>query len=862
VIILRKTALRPPAPAAAENAGLEPASVGELTVTGSRLKQVSPDGPTPVTVFSSEKIEALGASDVADVLRNLPQQSFSFNESYLFGGSQAVQLRGLGLGTTLVLLNGRRTVTSGLNAARNYFDLNTIPLSAVERIEVLSNGASAVYGADAVGGVVNVILKSSIARPTLEASYGAADGGAQEKRLSFAFGHRTERFRSAVSLDYFERDALLGSKRELTRTDDLRVFGGPDYRVSTSQPGNVYSTTGARLPGLTSAFAGIPAGSGVGLTPASFAATDGKLNLFSTSPYTTLVGPTQRRSASASVEYDLTSAITAFAEAQYAKRDELRLLSVPGASRVLVPATNPFNPFGQDVLVSLRLPELGPVRDTSSVDYYRLVGGARGKVGGWSWDAAALVTRDRGGLAQENSLNTAALAQALADRNPATAFNPFTGAHSDALRQALTWTTNTGTVISSAEQASGSITGPLFELPGGPVQVALGAEARHEKINFSAYGIVLTAARDAQAAFGELRAPLVDAAMGVPLVERLQLTLAGRYDHYSDFGGTFNSQVSAQWDVNSSLMFRASYGSSFRPPSLFELYQTQTRRPLITTDPRRGNETFTAEVLTAGNPNLLPETSDSVSAGFVAHPAALPNLRFSLDYWRIKQDQRVQRFTTNLVLLNESFFPERVVRAPPTPADIAAGRPGQILFVDATSINFGGVRTDGFDAEVDYTLETSAGVFRPSLAATYVRSFKSALLPGQPVEERAGNANIAEGARPHWKATASLNWRRDALQASTTARYTQSYNDADAAGAPTGTKVSPPLIVDAQVGLDVGEATGHRSRALDGLVVRVGAVNLFDRRPAISFVSGFLAYDPTLADLRQRFVYVRLAKTF
>ncbi len=857
----------------AGSAAADSGSAGDeaIVVTGSRLAQRG-EGPTPVTAFNEDRIDQLGATSVAQVLDYLPQQTFSFSDSFNFAGSRSVQLRGLGLGTTLVLVNGRRTVTAAAQSARGFFDVNTIPLSAVERIEILSNSASAIYGADAVAGVVNIILKDEIERPTFDLYYGfTPEGGSDEFRASTTLGVTSGRFRSALTLDYFRRTPLFGAEREISASQDLRRFGGPDARTPNANPGNVSSTSAAPLPGLTSTFAAVPRGSsGVGLTPASFLATQGTRNLESTSRFGSLVGDAERMAVVGSAEFDLADWITLFGEFMYTGRRDVRTLSPPSLNNVLVPASNPFNPFGVPVRVNFLLTGIGVREDISNSDSTRIVLGGRGEIGSWNWELSGLLTQDNADNRLTNQTDAARVAAALASTNPATALNPFQdgpGGSPQVLRSILA-DIIASRFASSAKQLAGFVSGPLFELPGGSVELVVGGEARREDVRFDSPPAVpnLTVDRTALAAFGELRVPLIGREMDVPLVDRLTVTAAARYDDYSDFGGTFNPQLGVEWSVTPGLLLRASYGTSFRPPTLFELNQPRVVLTGAQTviDPRRNNEVYVIDTLIlGGNAALDPEEAKAFSAGFVVTPRWLNGFRFSVDYWRIEQDLRVQRFGPTDVLVNESVFPERVTRAPQTPQDVAAGRPGRIVSLDATNINFGGVTTDGFDFDASYRIETGIGTFQPSLRATYVDSFLEARLPNLPAVERAGVANF-NGSIPRWRATGSLAWSRNGLQLSATGRYIGSYRDADFFGVQTGRRVESRLIVDAQVAYTFGEdgAVGHG--LLNGLTLRAGAINLFDQEPAFASPAALFGtgYDQSLADVRQRFVYFALSKAF
>ena len=386
-------------------------------------------------------------------------------------------------------------------------------------------------------------------------------------------------------------------------------------------------------------------------------------------------------------------------------------------------------------------------------------------------------------------------------------------------------------------------------------------ELRSEAILYRTATINLPVDRKTQAAFGEIRVPVVSPDMNVPMVRRLTLTAAGRYDHYSDTGGTFNPQFGAEWLVNRDLSFRAAYSTSFRAPTLYELYQPMTLTVGGSiTDFRRNSESYPVDILYAGSTALAPEKAKAISAGMVLNPSWLDGFRLDVDYWRIKQNLRVQRFSALDILRNEAAFPERVFREAPTPADIAAGLPGHIQRIIATSINYGGVETDGVDIKAEYTIKSSIGIFQPSLAATFVNSFAAANFPNTPKVERAGRANL-DGSIPKWRGTGSLSWSLDGFQLGAVGRYVGGYDDVDFTGALTGRRVPSTLIFDLQAGIRFGDDGVRAAAWLDGFAFRVGAINAFDRKASYSDVQ-ISGYDPALGDLRQRFVYFRITRQF
>lgn len=849
------------AQAAAPDARASEAPRTRVEVTGSRLYSPDSEERAPVIVFDRARLDQLGVSSVADVFNHLTQQPFSTGDQFNFGGSRYVQLRGLGIGTTLVLVNGRRTITSGAQAARNAFDVSTIPLGIVERIEVLSDSASAIYGADAVGGVVNIILKGNVDRPAIELYYGSADGGADEWRTSLALGHQAGRLRASLVLDAFDRDFLLGTERDLFANQDFRRFGGADQRSQSSNPGNVTSTTTANLPGLPSRFAGVPVGSsGVGLRPSDFLATAGTRNLESLSRYRAVVPESRRYGAVGNVEWAFSPALTAFGTLFYSDRKETQLVTPPAVTGT-VPAANPFNPFGVPVSVTWLFDAMGGRQTVTTDRATRVDLGLRGGAQGWDWEASVLANTDRGDNTTIGSLNAVRVTAALAATDPARALNVFQDGPggSSELLESLLAAPVLDTFESNAYQVGGFARGTLLALPAGGLDAVFGAEARREElvVNLVSGNIIMKVDRDVWAGYTELRFPLMrDAAMA----RRLTFTVAGRYDHYSDFGGTFNPQYGLEWVPTPPLLLRASYGTSYRAPALFELYQPITPfSGLAVTDPRRNNQVTTVTLITGGNPDLQPEESKSAIVGFVFSPAGPGNWRVDGNLWRIKQNVRILRPDQVAVVANENYFPGRVIRATPTPADVAAGLPGTIQTLVLTGLNAGSLDTSGIDARVSAAFDTPAGRFLPSVALTWVKTYDAASYPVLPVVDRVGVADSA-GSIPEWRGTATLGWERGGLGLSIAGRYTSSYKDVNSLRVQTGRTVGSQFLVDVQGSVRMGKVFGSRGLLRD-VTLRVGAQNVFDEDPQFSEVAN-LGYDPSTADVRQRFIYLQLSKTF
>lgn len=854
------------------------ASLERVEVTGSRIlmtvEDIKANGwpltPAPVTVFSRKKLDQLGVSQTADFLDYLTQQPFRTREANISG--QFAQTRGLGFDNTVVLINGRRTLPSALTVDWNAFDLNTIPQAAIQQIEVLSDSASAVYGSDAIGGVVNIILKKNIEDTTLDLDYGTAANGSEEQRAAFMSGYSNESLRTSVVLEYFHRSALSGADRDRLSNQDFRRFGGQDYRFVYANPGNISSLTSDNLPGLPSSFAAIPAGStGIGLTSEDFVATAGQQNKDSLYRYYTILPEMERRGATGSFELDLTSEITAFGEVLYVDKTHKREYPPERLTGAVVPATNPFNPFGVSVAVDYLFESIGPGLQEQHSEIVRGSAGLRGTWDTWDWEMSFLRSDDQASVRKKNEVDMSRVAAALSATDPSQALNVFQDGPggSPALLASLVANTRPGRYSSAGTQASGVLRGPLLNLPAGPVQVVAGGEWRSEGVRYdqpnssgAPGSIVVNGDRNVTAFFGELRIPLVDPAMQVTAINALSFTLAARNDGYSDFGDTFNPQYGLLWKPLSDVALRASYGTSFRAPSQFDLYLPRTTYfSLAISDPLRNGQTAIITLDAGGNPNVRPTVARSASAGIVMTPHAVPQLEISASYWRIDMEKLVAIPPMLLLAATDPDGSDRVVRAERTAEDIAAGLPGVLTYLDISRMNTGSLKTSGVDFAAAYAFDTSHGRFAPSLSATWVNQYETVTFPGEPSVERVGVANYASGTIPRWRMVGSLEWSLRGLSLSTTVRHTPHYWDTNAFGQVIDRHVSSQTLVDAQASVELGSVLGESS-AWSGTKLTAGISNLFDKEPGFAEAGGAEGYDSSQGDLRQRFGYLRLSKRF
>jgi iron complex outermembrane recepter protein len=840
-----------------------------MTVEGRKIPESvfgSLDPDIPVTVFDRRDIEALGVSSVTDLMRYVPLQLHTMPGSFLGDGTQFADLRGLGFDTTLVLINGRRTIATASALTVNAFDLNSIPPAAVERVEIVSDSNSAMYGADAIGGVVNIVLRKDVPEPRLDMDYGAADGGSVERHAAFSAAGSLGRASGSMVLDYFDRSPLLGRERDRWNDQDFTRFGSIDWRSPAAAPGNVSSTTIENLPGLSSGFAAIPPmRSGDALTTADFAATAGERNLESLFRYYGVTDAIARKGAVAQGEYKFAEQLSGFGELLYVDREFRAQFEPPALSRQLVSGENPHNPFHEDVLVDALLAELGPQIFASRAEMVRAAGGVRGRIREWDWAASLQTNRDDAVTVRSNELDQTKVSAALAASDSESALDPFggAGANSPALLSSLLAAPSRNHFRTQANQSIASVRGPLKALPAGPLELAAGAEWREELARYDIgppTDIAGSHQRSIVAAFGELRLPLVGEAAMVPAVHDLALVLSGRIDDYSDFGHAFNPEYALIWRPTSRLTVRTSLAQSFRPPSLFDLNMPLVERQGPIADPARNNELSFLTFRGGGNPDLQPSNADSLSIGLRFEPQVPSALRIGANYWRISIDDTVTIPSPERLLAAESRFPERVVRGPPSAADIAAGIPGPLQTIDVTRLNNGAIRTSGVDLSASVTLDTSVGRFKPGVSATWVHEFATSDLVSGPGVDRVGVANT-QGTVPGWRGVATLSWDLGGVGLSTALRYVPSFHDVDLLGTRNGRQIGPQTVVDLQLSLDLGDLVGQES-PWNGFEVRAGAFNLFNAEPPFAEVAGPVGFDASQADLRERFAYLKLAKKF
>lgn len=815
-----------------------------------------------IVLLDREAIERSGVTTVSDLLKYVPQQPFLRPDGARSSGAQYAEFRGLGADTTLVLISGGRAFASAASFVVNAFDLNTIPLSAVERVELMFDSTSVQHGMDAIGGVLNIVLRDHVPRPSLQMHYGSAEGGGSRLQTAASLGYTGDTAKAVLILDYSRTQTLLGEERDLWADQDYRRFGSIDQRSINSSPGNVTAVPLlGNLPGLSATIAAIPesiAGDQIALSEYL----PGQRNFASLLRYTPIVPETSRASVVANGEVELSPTdMVASAELMYVDRSVRAPTLPPLVPGLPVPAINPFNSFHAPVVVNTMLESMDRQEQDVDSTLTRGVLSLRGKASAWNWELSLVRSEEDAQLTISNTLDFQRFSQVLANPDPSQTLDLFRPgpAASQEILDSLVAAPQVSNYATDATQIGGLANARVLELPGGLVKAMIGGEWRKESVQFDA--ALDSFKREVGAGFAELTIPLVGVDMHVPAMRELTLTAGGRLDNYSDFGQIFNPQFSLRWLPYQDLALHVSYGRSFRAPSMYELYlpREQSLPVLQVTDPRRGGAPSTVSLTTGGNAELDPTRGKALNAGLVFTPQALPPIELFASYWHVTMDNRITLLQPALVLANEDLFPERVIRAAPTAADVAAGFPGSVTQIDVSRMNFGRLATSGVDLGMRYEIESAFGVFAANAVATWIGQYETVDVPATPAVDRVNIANET-GTITKWRAVGGVDWDLGPLSATMHLRYIPSYDDARG-GVRNGRHLAAQTFLDLQATVDLGRLD-PRLGLLQGCQVTAGASNLFDQQPHFAEVAGVQGYDMSQGDLKGRFWYVRLGKTF
>ena len=834
-----------------------------VVVTGSHISsnRAMITGIGAVTVIDKDAIERSGATSVETLLQRMPSSAgFAGNQSNAYWGENGygttqVNLRGLGANRTLVLINGRRVVSGG-TGANSSVDLNMIPVAMIQRMEVLKDGASAIYGADAVAGVVNLITRKDFSGLELQGRYGQTTrSDDKQKAASIAWGVGGERGNLMTALDYSETGTVNMASRApcgLGEADGKLVCVGSSSTVG----GRAVLADGTRIN-----FNQVPGGNGN-----AYERYSADKHNYNSNPYLNAVNPNKRLSFSTFGSLDVTANERLFAEVMFTNRQSSQI-ATPGTLGVYRPvniaASHPSNPTGQDLQLQRRRLQEGGVRMfEQEVNTARVVLGMDGRLGqAWDWTVAANYGRNTGVSSTSNVANLDRVAQTL-DRNvcgtaPGAAIPcaDYLG-YGDVTPQVLSYIMSTNRDNGGNEQKSltANVRGELMTLPAGALGVAAGVEVRKDRgwldpDQLTVLGISNTNQQspiagqyDAKEVFAEAELPLL---ANHWLAKSLSLNTALRYSKYELFGSNTSYKVGADWQVVSTFKLRSNYSTAFRIPNIPELYGGTAEGNLTTTDPCSGWSALPASSVvaqncrasgvpagyrqlgntvlttTGGNTQLQPEKARTLTAGMVWTPGFARDLVLTLDYYRYRINNAIARVdgSTKLRACYESAGLSHPFCGP---ANFTRNRlTGEVDFLSAQPSNAASETLSGLDAGVLYTFRL--GGLRASFngEASYLKEYQVTPFQGGEAISYAGKITGGRGSYTRWRSFDTLTLSDGAWSGSYSVQFIGKAKDINA---------SPGDLGDHAPALSYHSAQARYAFSRN-LSLAVGIDNLWNKKP-------------------------------
>jgi iron complex outermembrane recepter protein len=864
----------------------------KVEVTGSNIRRVEGEGALPVQVLTREDIAKTGATTPMELLQYISANNTAGNVSLgniigsLTFGNQTASLRGLGGSSTLVLVNGKRlgTFAGGISGTEGV-NLAAIPFSAVERVEVLKDGASAIYGSDAIGGVINFIMRQDFKGIEATAYYGSPTrgGGGDQWEAAATLGAgdlSKDRYNAFFSVLYQEQKSLDQRDRDFSRTSYL-----PDIGLNTTSgqtfPGFI-STGGIGNPGFPNCEPSIVVGARCRFDPSRF-------------PGVQSIPETKQWNFFGSARYQINADWQAYVTGLYSKQETnvviqpvpisdqiFTTITATGAADILLPPSSPFYPHdlasaagvdGQPLNVRYRCVECGNRAWTDTNEAWQTVAGVRGVLWNWDWDASVNYSQNTTKERPTAGIPLYTRILPLLNSGRVNLFGPNTPDITQEIQNtAFTEEAFHAKLYGYGFDVKGS--GDVYKLPAGSLALALGAQAFKSNLSqdpnpalqtgdVSHYGgnlLPIDHSRTQWAVFGE---------MNVPIVRNLEGNIAVRYDHYDDFGSTTNPKASLRWQPVRQLLFRASWGTGFLAPTLYQLFNPQVpglsqaglNDPLRCPNPNDANNPDCATQYTVtfgGNPNLKPEKAEQTTIGFVWEP--VPGTSLGVDWFDMDLKDLVTNGVPIATILDPALigtYSNLITRqAACPPSAFVPNAPCPITAINQTFVNLGELKIQGLDVDARATFPATAwGRVKLGINGTYYIKYDAQLPDGSFGGFVSNNFQaVATGVTPRWKHYATASWDYGPWSATLGHNYQSSYIDVQTDPNGDLRRVGSLSLWDLQTSY-----SGFKN-----LVLTLGVKNLFDTNPPVTntnltFQAGYEAsyYDP-----RARFVYGRLTYTF
>ena len=866
-----------------------------FNVTGSYLPPAANVVAIPVITVDTKTIQNSGNNtNVLDILKktvpqfagntNLGSENGNISNNLTYGGSQ-LALRNA---TTLVLINGRRVAYAPVSATGGFqfVDVNAIPVSAIERIEILADGASAIYGSDAVAGVVNIILKSDYEGFEAGGRYGwtTNQGNYAERSAYIVGGTGNGKTSMTVSAEWVKVDPIFNYERPFSAT----TYATQSFAGSVSIAGAVPAAFYLLAPNLNAPPV-VPGGQ----SPAALVAagvyggpnsTTTQTNIFNLARAVTQLIANDKQAVTFDFNHQINDRLAAFGDFMYSNTHTLEQLNGQPITATLNPGA-PNDPFNVRVVARNRLIDHPRqyIEDTSGI---RTVFGLRGKIDeNWSWESAADYSHISMDYQNKGVINQANLTAALASGQ----INLF------AIHQAPGAVDASGIVgtaiggfVSTLSNYDFKVNGKVFDLPAGSLDLAAGAEVRQESLSAVADPLSqispvtgalgwngattlypFNVGRTVKSFFGEVRVPVLKDQPGAHLLE---LTGAVRTETYSDTNGPTVPKVELRYlPFNDEFALRGTYSKSFSAPTLYQLYGPAN----VGFSPSLTYTTITGATLanvqtnqtTGSNPALNPARSENFTVGAVYSPKAIKGLSVSVDYWNIRQSQLISTLGAQTIVSDvelrgtASPYAQYVhfnafTGAPVTAAGQMSATDPSSIYVTNLLVNLASVKQDGVDVTAKYVYNNDQiGRFEFLTNLGIYAHYTTVSIPGTPAEEDVGYSSILSGTIPRWSSYTSVDFTRGSYHAAAGYRYIPSVTDNQ-----DGTTVGSWSTLD----LSADYTFGATVRYLSGARLGLGVNNVFNKMPPI---------DPTIygslsnADIGTynpigRFIYVDLKFKF
>jgi iron complex outermembrane recepter protein len=870
-----------------------------VEVTGSSIKRIDAETALPVQIIKKEDIEKMGVSTAAELLKNITSNTAPLSDgaSITDGtsgqrGFNGANLRGIGVSSTLVLLNGRRLANFASPGDNAGADLNNIPAGAIQRVEVLKDGASAIYGTDAIGGVINFITRKDYRGVDVSASVGATQEGGAGKRtltLSGGFGDlNKDRFNVFGVLDVQQLDALRSGQRKFLRERPL-ASTLPALMSSNTYPANIDINSAQRNALINAGV--LPAGSTRTRVnpsspncnpPATVYAAEGPGGPLACSydymqdteiyPESLKIGFIGRATFQISPDHQVfAELLQANAESTYRlspnpiRIRNLPVSLLPDKYRSVLSASGLPATFSG---IRYRMKEAGNRTNEVTSEGQRIVLGATGALAGWEYDVALTRSENRAvdkyvdGYVLFDKFDAGVRAGLI---NP---FGPSTQAGIDLI--------NSIKINDEARKSKGvtesfdfKVTKPIAKLAGGDLGLAFGGEYRRETTSFTPSALLtsnnIAGDRDGSGLSTDLVATRdrrnvasLFAELNAPFTKSLEGQFAIRYDRYNDAGDTVNPKAGLRFQATPQLVFRGSAGTGFRAPSLADLKRPVTfgTASSFLTDPQCVVAEGSIDLCTdqwpverRSNPNLKPEKSQQFSFGTVFEPNK--NWSFTVDYWNITKKDVISTLGEQIIVESPDKYNGRY---------ITRDEDGFITNIVLQKENQGRLKTSGLDLSADWRgTPTSFGRFTAGLSGTVIFNYDRQFGPLEPYRSNLGRF-LNDQVIQRWRHRLSFGWDYGPYSLTLANQYSSAYTDQNTTYDPVSDALLPSRKVKAY---SLWDLTGSWN-VTKKLKINGGVLNLANTPPPFSNQAYyFLAtYDPTYTDPRGRYFYARVSYSF